>query len=637
VSGIAAIFERDGAPVGTPRIAAMLGRLRRRGPDRDAHHVEGPAALAQAMFETTPEDAFDRQPRRSRSRSLWIVADARIDNRRELLGTLAEPGEAADRIPDSELILRAYERWGEACPARLIGDFAFAIWDAEQRRLFCARDHLGIRMLYYQHDTTSFRCATEMDVLFADERVTRRAHLRSVTLFLAYQYAERDETLYEGVRAVPPGHALTVTATSIRCTAYWRPDPSRTLPPAGDDAYAERFREIFSEAVRCRLRSNRPVAADVSGGLDSSSVACEGERLRRAGIVTGPALTLLRAAFPGMDCDEQPYSQAVADHLGLPIETCYPTDQPDLCRPGQPYPDLYSHPTLATVDPLLDDLGRRGLRVGLTGFGGDLLMQQVGYEFTHHLRERRVRAALRSVGLDRSPLSKDAWRRAARETLWTLLPVAARRLREARFPLQSQSAWLSPSAVDLIRAHVAQEDAAMRSLHPDPHRATLCRAVTHWPGTLLPMVAQDRAGAAHAFEFRHPLFDVRLVELLLALPLEQRFTCAQTKGVLRRAMGSALPTLVRERTGKANFASYIQRMFLDDQRGALQHLFQTSHLVEQGLVDAHALRKLLASPSRKQFALIDLTAMEVWLRTTQPPIVQPASPPASQEDRHEHA
>lgn len=96
MSGIAAILERDGGPAGTARIARMLGRLRRRGPDWSAQHVDGSVALAQAMFETTPEDALDRQPRRSRSRSLWIVADARIDNRRELLGILGEPGEAAD-------------------------------------------------------------------------------------------------------------------------------------------------------------------------------------------------------------------------------------------------------------------------------------------------------------------------------------------------------------------------------------------------------------------------------------------------------------------------------------------------------------------------------------------------------------
>jgi asparagine synthase (glutamine-hydrolysing) len=641
VSAIAAIYERDGAPAGEARIAAMLGRLRRRGPDRGAHHVDGSAALAQTMLETTPEDAFDRQPLRSRSGQRWIVADARIDNPCELLALppSSTAPELAGEVPDAELILRAYERWGEACPERLLGDFAFAIWDGERRRFFCARDHVGVRQLYYHHDVASFRCATEMHALFADDRITRRPHRPSMALFLAYEYAERDETLYEGVHALPPGHAMVVTASALRRRCFWRPDPRRTLPACSDDEYAVRFRDVFSEAVRCRLRAGRPLAAQVSGGLDSSSVACEAERLRRAGTVSGSPLMLMRALFPGLDCDERPYSQAVADHLGLPIATCYPVDQPHICALQQVYPDLYFHPTTTMLDPLLGDLRRRGVRVVLTGTAGDLLMQPTGYEGTHSLRRGRLGPALAAVGLGSAPLSGAAWRRLASQSFHAFAPLRLVRLNaRRRHPAKARWPWLSRGAADLIDAHLAQEFAETRSLHSDPLLAELCRGVTHGVGNLLPMALDDRAGASHALEYRHPFCDVRVVELLLALPSEQRFTREQSKQVLRRAMGSALPSLVRDRRNKAEFSSYVQQVFLEGQRGALQRLFRASRLEELGLVDAGALQSLLGAPPRAQRAmgLANLTAMELWLRS---PIERTIEAHSSEhhEDRHEHA
>src|SRR5439155_24142585 len=119
------------------------------------------------------------------------------------------------------LILWAYERWGEESPARLLGDFAFAIWDAAARRLFCARDHLGIRPLYYHHDGRAFRAASERHALFADNRVPRTPRSRAMALFLTYQYTEAKETLWSGIEALRPGHRLTVTEGSIREEAYW--------------------------------------------------------------------------------------------------------------------------------------------------------------------------------------------------------------------------------------------------------------------------------------------------------------------------------------------------------------------------------------------------------------------------------
>jgi asparagine synthase (glutamine-hydrolysing) len=634
MSGIAAILERNGAPAGEKRIAAMLGRLRQRGPDRSAYHVEDSAALAQAMFGTTPEDALDRQPLASRAGKRWIVADARVDNRRELLSLCSEAAQPANEVSDAALILLSYERWGEACPSRIVGDFAFVIWDGDRRCLFCARDHLGVRQLYYQEDAATFRCGTEMHALFADERVPRRPNRRSMALFLVYEYAERDETLYEGVHALPPGHTLTVTSTSIRREAYWQPDPWHTRE--GD--HSQRLAEVFGEAVRCRLRASGPLAAQVSGGLDSSSVACEAERLRKTGLSEGTPLLLLRAVFPGLDCDERRYSQAVADHLGLPIATCSPIARPDICRLEAPYPDLYFHPTRTMLDPLLGDLRRRGTRVVLTGGGGDMLMQPTGYEVAHDLREGRLGSAIEGAALGSRLFSQAAWRKLMGQSLWAFAPRAAAWLKRRAQPARTSWPWLSSEAADIVDAHLAREGAEARSLHPDPQRAELCRGVTYGVGSLLPLAIDDRTGALNGLEFRHPFLDVRVVELLLRSPSEERFTFEQSKRVLRRAMGPTLPALVRERPDKAEFSSYVRRVFLEDQRAALQRLLAKSRLEDLGLVRARPLRRLIDAPPPAQNALglVNLTAMELWLRSTVRRTFA-NDPPALRENRHEHA
>jgi asparagine synthase (glutamine-hydrolysing) len=386
------------------------------------------------------------------------------------------------------------------------------------------------------------------------------------------------------------------------------------------------------------------VAACVSGGLDSSSVACEGERLRREGrgladdgaLPHTPAtpLTLLRAAFPGLDCDERPYSDAVAAHLGLPIETCYPADEPDIARLEQAYPDLYFHPVLTMLDPLLGDLRRRGIRVVLTGAGGDMLMETTGLEGAHYLRQGRLGAAVHAVALPVAPLAPSAWRRLAGQGLRAFAPRAAARFARARRPARARWPWLSREAANLVDGRLGDEEAEIHGLHPDPLTAGLCHTVSDG----LSMACNDRIGALHTVEHRHPFYDVRVFELLLALPLQERFTRQQSKGVLRRALGPALPERVSRRRDKADFGGYVRRVFLEAQRSSLQRLFHRSLLAEQGLVDEAALHALLEAPPEAQRALglVDLTAMELWLRYAGQPILEHHLP-APPEDQHEVA
>ena len=615
MSGVAAIYERGGAPAEEARITAMLGRLRHRGPDRSAHRVEGSVALAQCMLETTPEDAIERQPCKSPSADVWIIADARIDNRDELL--CLRGGDASD-TPDSALILWAYERWGEDCPSRLLGDFAFVIWDRERRRIFCARDHLGVRQLYYHHDAVAFRCASEMHALFADRRVPKRPDRRQIALYLTTRYSEKDATLYDGVLALPGGHALTVSAGGeVRVRAYWQPDLERSIRYSSDGEYAAHFGDVFGEAVRCRLRARGPMAAEVSGGLDSSSVACEAERLRRVEGISASPITLMRVAFPGLPCDESPYSQAVADHLGVPMFTARPLDDPELCRPAPTPPDEYFDPTCRMFVPTLREAAARGIRATLTGVGGDLLMRWTGYESLHHLRRGNLRDAVAEVVLDEGSRSPAAVRGLVVRGISAFMPPGAMNaLRRVRRTPRKRWPWLTRAMADAAMDDVAHAQRRAAALHPDPIARMLGDDLVNDLATPFVLAVSDRMAASFGAEYRHPFMDVRVIEYLLAIPNEQRYFRALPKPVLRRAMAGTLPPLVQQRRDKGEFTWYLRRGLLEPYAEAIRGLFDPSHLEDHGIIDGGVVRSALRG-SRTDIGdsvLTQLTSMELWIR-----------------------
>src|SRR2546427_256925 len=307
VTGIAGLWRRDGRPGEPAELDGMLARVAHRGPDGTGAWREGPVALGHGMLHTTPESLREQQPLVGTRGDLVLVADARIDNRGELCSLLPAPSDATD----AELILAAYERWGEHCPEHLLGDFAFAMWDGRTQRLFCARDHFGVKPLYYHHRPSRlFAFASEIKGLLALPDVPRRLNETRVADYLVPLLEDKVITFYEEIVRLPPAHRMVVSRDGVLIEQYWALDPEREIRMKSDAEYAEAFREIFTEAVRCRLRSAFPVGSMLSGGLDSSSIACVArELLAEDG---GGKLHTFSAIFPDVpECDEREYIDAV--------------------------------------------------------------------------------------------------------------------------------------------------------------------------------------------------------------------------------------------------------------------------------------------------------------------------------------
>ena len=406
MSGLAAIVHFDGSRVDARIVQEMTGAVAHRGPDGGREWIKDSVGLGHRILRTTPEDAREHQPLCDESGQVCLTFDGRVDNREELARCLNAEGARLREDTDSELVLKAYLQWGEGAPLRILGDFAFAIWDGRLRALFCARDVFGIRPLNYYWGGNFVLIASELHQLLCDRRVKPVPNEGMVAEFLAGEPRSLEETLWEGILRLPPAHFMWVRAGGLEKRRYWDFDLSREVRYGSDEEYAEHFLELLREAVRCRLRSSGPVAAQLSGGLDSSSVCVMAkELLREQG--RAESLETYSLVFPGMSCDESEYIQATAQQAGLrshcfpPVEVGagYFREQTRLYRdfPGWP------NGGAMTFLPMRDVLGKGGVRVLLTGAGGNQCVEGSSYilselrsegKFVELVRVARKEAAL---------------------------------------------------------------------------------------------------------------------------------------------------------------------------------------------------------------------------------------------------
>ena len=554
MSGIAAVWRLDGAPLHQATLDRMIERLAPRVADAVGTWLDGPVGLGHRMLHATPESLQQKVPQAGDTGEVVVTADVRLDNRAELMSTLGLAHRAADGVSDGELVLRAWERWGEECPARLLGDFAFALWDARRHVLFCARDPAGVKPLYYHLGSRLVAVASETKALLAVPDVPRRLDEISIAACLVPGLDDRVATFYEGILRLPAGHCLTVTADGGGARAYWQLDPTRELPPGSDAEYAEQFRELFTDAVRCRLRSVSPAAAALSGGLDSSSVVCVARAVQEAAR-TGPLATYT-ARFPTIPrCDEGAYIAAVEAQGGLaPRHLFGDTLDPLGDLEGLPgredetfhAPGYYMHGALYRA------ARSDGVRVFLEGTGGDLVVSH-GTGYLHDLaRQGRWLALGREVRLLSRSFQRPTWRTLRGVAGAVAPPLFRRAWRHLRY-----WGFLAPP---LIRADFARRiglDERLRAAAPRWRDGDVEGARReHWrllTSARLAAILETVAalGGAAGVDVRDPFLDRRLMEFCLALPASQKIRQGRTRVVARHALGSLLPPAIRDRPGKA--------------------------------------------------------------------------------------
>ena len=378
MSAIAGIFHLDGSPVEPGPLERIMEFLRPQGPDGISYHVAGPVGLGNGLFRATNESQSEVAPC-SLDGQVWITADAFLTGREELVDALLAVGrEASLNRPDSELILHAYHAWGDACLDRLLGYFAFILWDGARQRVLAARDHFGNRALYYAHVGQRLVLANSLDGLMQDLNVPARLSDYHVGCFLALgstTYLDQGGTSYEAVRKIRHAECLVAEKGEVKLRRYWVcPAEVEPFHYRREEEVVERFRELFARAIRDRLRSKR-LCFTVSGGMDSTSVlAMTAHVIRQRG--HGPELI----AFSQDHRRINPTREAE-----LAGRLCRQYDIPQVLMNMDEVPWLtpdYSPVTLMQY-PLgkqQEEFVRRSSRLApvvMTGVGGDI--QRTGY------------------------------------------------------------------------------------------------------------------------------------------------------------------------------------------------------------------------------------------------------------------
>ena len=536
MSGIVGIFNRDGAPIERALLQSLVDFLAYRGPDAHDCWTETSIGLGHTLLRTTPDSFDERQPVVFEGR-YWITADARLDGRAELRAALDRSGSGIGHsVPDSELILRAYAKWGSACVEHLRGDFSFAIWDARNKRLFCARDQFGVKPFYYASVGSVLVFSNTLDCIRRHPAVSGRLNDLAIAEFLLFDMIREPEaTSFADIGRLPPAHTLVCEQAGISVRRYWVLPVSAPLHHKRPGECVEQFRELLDQAVADRLRTNR-VGVLMSGGLDSPTVAASAQRiLTRNGSADG--LRAYTEVIEGLiPHEERRYAGLVAEALKIPIE--FHVDETGLY-------DCLNHEEHRWPEPVHSPVSDEGLgqlrqiavrnRVALTGFGADpALSCLLSVHFLHLLKKRQFGRGL--AGAMQYLMAEGRFSRLYLRTRW-------QRWFTSKYHTPYYPGWLNR---DLEKRLGLRErwEASKRTTTPyGAARPVAYEAMVDpmWPNLF---EGYDSGVTGVPVEVCHPFFDLRLVDFLLALP---SLPWCSDKELLREAARGILPDAVRLR------------------------------------------------------------------------------------------
>jgi asparagine synthase (glutamine-hydrolysing) len=525
--------------------------------DKPAEHGDGEMAMGRALWKLLPEDGFDRRPQVGREGNLVLVADARLDNREELLGALGIP--AGSPLSDAELILRAAEAWGEAFVGRLLGDFALALWDRRARRLLLARDFLGQRPLHYHRGDGFFAFASMPKGLHALSEIPYAPNPQSSADFMVLMPQTGTETFFAGIERVEPGHACIVDPGGLRSSPYWQPN-LETIRLAGDSEYAEALRERIDIAVARRLRGvGARVGSHLSGGLDSNAVCSAAARQmdERGGKVV--AFTSVPAEGAGGN-----RSGGFGDEgqLAALAAAAYPNVEHVMVRADRRSPAaaldrhffLYERPVtnLANMgwwDEINDAARDRRLDVILTGQAGNLGFSHAGVDWLpelfrtgHWWKLARIAAGLRRHGWPAARIAGTVVGPYLPRRAWDVLLRLAGRSRQDMIADSCVNRELEETLEDRARERGFDPRLGPRRGSAELRLATLRRydPGNHNKGML----------AGWGLDLRDPTADRELVEFCLRVPAEQFVLGGVPRSLARRAIAGRVPDPILAETRK---------------------------------------------------------------------------------------
>ena len=562
MSGIFGIWQKDGRPVTPEMLRPMQAIMQLWGQDGVRIGCVGAVGFGRTVW---PAASAEQLPIiHPQNKHLSIVADARIDNRNELYGMLNVPAAERAQLTDSVLILLAYTKWGRACVEKLIGAFAFAIWDAEYKTLFCGRDHMGLRPFFYCHSPSSFIFASDLEAILACSSVPQRfneplfaAHLQEDTYF-----AEKRQTFWLDIVKLPPAHHLSITNRASQLHRYWSLDNIRDVRLPSNAAYAERLRELLFEAVDCRIQSEVPIGTHLSGGLDSSPIAAIAAQLLQAREQPLKAYSWSPKPITTKQPsdNEHDFIQAVCRqhgiecrYINLTADDVVQTYQRDFTR--VPYEMMLRE------ELVLQQATADGIQIMLSGWGGDECVTGHGWGYLPSLfargrwskLHRELLALMNTNNLSKTQLAKLYTRKMLYNVLLPFVPdaIVTRWIgQQSAYP----TSWINPQ-------FAAEHRQAVRELRGPSLRERLGVQRMQWRwldnGHIIKRVESWAVnGARCGIQYHYPMLDRRILEYCLGIPPNQFVQNGWKRSLMRRAVDGLIPPEIQWERSKVELAAF---------------------------------------------------------------------------------
>jgi asparagine synthase (glutamine-hydrolysing) len=620
--GVAAVIGLHGSPPSRSTLEALSDALAHRGPDGAGMHVEGSVALAHRRLAVI-DLATGAQP--MQRGACAVTYNGELYNYIELRQRLLLRGHAFATSSDTEVLLAAYQEFGVSCVEHFVGMFAFILHDRERGIVLAARDPLGIKPLYWHRNSRRVLFASEPKALLADPAISRRIDRAALDDYITLQYTLGESTLFADIRRLQPATRLVIDVASGRMVSerYWQP-AVRVDPSISEADAVDRIGALIEQSIAWQLRSDVPVGAYLSGGLDSSLVTAMAARRSASGF---PAFT--GAFTDGTSCDERVHARAVAQHTGASLVEVVPTSREFV----DVMPRLLYTLDEPTAGPglfpqyMVAKAARERVTVVLGGQGGDEVfggyarylvayleqalkgaIQGTADEGEHVVSLRSLMPNLRALN-SYQPMLQSFWR----DGLFDDMDLRYLRLID-------RSAGLLPVLhPDLVRAYAPESvTSRYRSIfhHPDTE-SYLAKMTMFDLGTSLPALLQveDRVSMAHALESRVPFVDHRLVDAVGVLPPRYRFAGGELKALLRRIARPWLPHTVVERRDKMGFPVPLREWVHGDARDFVNDTLRSAASRDGGLLAPAAVDALLTDRAVPERAIWGALSLSLWQQT----------------------
>lgn len=609
----AGIWNVDGRPVERKLLADISESLKHQGPDGEFSHVKGPIALLYRPFHTTAEARREKQPYRSQ-RGFILTWDGRLDNRDELIPELRTDLEVDPT--DVAVVAAAFDRWETDCFRRIVGDWAISIWKPEQRELLFAVDYMAIRHMFYYLKKDRILWSTEISslVLLSNDKF----HINDD--YIAGYFAHSPDahlTPYLEIREVPPGQFVRFRNGRVSVERFWHFNPKSRIRYKTDAEYEEHFRHVFRQSVQRRLRSDSPILAELSGGLDSSSIVCMADDILATEGAETPRLDTLsyydKTEPSGDDCIHFPKIEQKRGRVGIRIDGSklgtYPASLE--CTYFCPLPGGLGFGKKLDTERA-DAVRGGGYRAILSGIGGD--------EFMGGVPDPRAQLA--------DLIVQFRWVRLGRQLMaWSLV----KRRPWIQLMWQSAIEILAPSLGQYfakeakiepwIRRDFARRTRlAIRQSHVDEHfglwlpsRRSYITGVLIMANNLSKLIAP-----VHAFgEVRYPFLDQTLIEFMLSIPTEQLLRPGERRSLMRRSLAGIVPQEILSRRSK-QLGARTPVIMLDKYWDELHSIYQTSLSSRLGYIhEVQLLKTICDARAGKSVSLMRVLwaiSLEYWLR-----------------------